>query len=128
MTGLYGRTLQSAPPVLRPLSGFERLFLAVDKINGFNFGLSVGFLGAVAEERWRAAFEQVQRRHPLLRAGINEEDPHLPYFTSCPEIAIPLTFRRRASSSDWQRVMEDDVAEPFELSTGPLLRAAVLED
>jgi hypothetical protein len=114
--------------MLRPLSGFERLFLALDKINGFNFGITVGFSSAIAEGRWRAAFEQVRRRHPLLRAGINEEDLHAPYFTSDADVPIPLVFRRRVSSTDWQRVMEADVAEPFDLSTGPLLRAAVLED
>jgi hypothetical protein len=119
--------LRSAPAILRPLSGLERLFLALDKINGFNFGITVGFSGVIAERRWRAAFEQVQRRHPLLRAGINEEDPHAPYFTSV-DAPIPLVSRRRVSSSDWQRVMEVDVAEPFDLSNGPLLRAAVLED
>ena len=43
--------------MLRPLSGFERLFLALDKINGFNFGITVGFSSAIAEGRWRAAFE-----------------------------------------------------------------------
>jgi hypothetical protein len=128
MTGLSGTPLRSAPAMLRPLSGFERLLLALDKINGFNFGITVGFSGAVAEGRWSAAFEQVQRRHPLLRAGINEEDPHAPYFTSRADVLIPLVFRRRVSSSDWQRVIEEDVAEPFDLSTGPLLRAAVLED
>lgn len=128
MTGLSETPLKSAPAMLRPLSSFERLFLALDKINGFNFGMAVGFSSVIAERRWRAAFEQVQRRHPLLRAGINEEDPHAPYFTSAVETPIPLVFRRRASSSDWQRVMEADVAEPFDLSNGPLLRAAVLED
>ena len=79
MTELSVTPLRSAPAMLRRLSGFERLFLALDKINGFNFGITVGFSGVVAEGRWRAAFEQVKRRHPLLRAGINEEDPHAPY-------------------------------------------------
>jgi hypothetical protein len=94
MAGLSGTPLRSAPAMLRPLSGFERLFLALDKINGFNFGITVGFSGAVAEGRWRAAFEQVQRRHPLLRAGINEEDPHAPYFTSGTDVPIPLVYQQ----------------------------------
>jgi hypothetical protein len=128
MTGLSVAPPRSALAKLRPLSGFERLFLALDKINGFNFGITVGFSSVIAERRWRAAFEQVQRRHPLLRAGINEEDPHAPYFTSAVDVPIPLVFRRRLSSSDWHRVMEADVAEPFDLSNGPLLRATILED
>ena len=114
--------------MLRPLSSFERLFLAFDKINGFNFGIAVSFSSAIPDDRWKAAFEQVQRRHPLLNAGINEEDPHAPYFTSGAGLPVPLAFQHRISSIDWQRVMESDIAEPFDLSTGPLLRAAVLED
>jgi hypothetical protein len=37
----------SAPPrasaTIRPLSGYERLFLAVDIVNGFNFAIAVTF-------------------------------------------------------------------------------------
>jgi hypothetical protein len=127
MTVLSATPLRSTPAMLRPLSSLERLFLAIDKVNGFNFGVAVSFGGAIAEGRWRAAFEQVRRRHPLLNAGINEDDPHAPYFTSA-GLPIPLAFQPRISSTDWQRVMESDVAEPFDLPTGPLLRAAVLED
>jgi hypothetical protein len=128
MTALSATPLTSASAMLRPLSGFERLFLALDKINGFNFGIAVSFSGTIADLRWKTAFEQVQRRHPLLNAGINEEDPHAPYFTSGAGFAIPLAFQRRISPTDWQRVMESDIAEPFDLSKGPLLRAAVLKD
>jgi hypothetical protein len=128
MTTLSATPLTSSPAMLRPLSPYERLFLAIDKINGFNFGIAVSFDSAIADARWRAAFEQVRKRHPLLHAGINEEDPHAPYFTSGADLPIPLAFRPRISSTDWQRVMESDIAGPFDLSTGPFVRAAVLQD
>lgn len=128
MAVLSETPLRSAPAMLRPLSGFERLFLALDKINGFNFGIAVCFGSAIAQARWKRAFEQVQRRHPLLNAGIHDEDPNAPYFSRGGGLPVPLSFQRRVSSADWQRVMEGDIAEPFEMSTGPLLRATVLED
>lgn len=121
MTALSAIPLRSAPAIRRPLSGYERLFLAVDKINGFNFGIAVSFGGAIADVRWKAAFEQVQRRHPLLNAGINEEDPRAPYFASGAGLPIPLAFQLRTSSTAWQRVMESAIAEPFDLSTGPFI-------
>lgn len=129
MTALASATpLTSTPSILRPLSGFERLFLAFDKINGFNFGIAVGFRGVISDVRWKRAFDQVQNRNPLLNAGINEDDPHAPFFVSGAMFAIPLTFQRRISSTEWQRVMESDIAKPFDLASGPLLRAAVLQD
>lgn len=122
----------SAPPDasarVRSLSGFEHLFWAIDKINGFNFGIAVSFAGTMANSRWRDAFAQVQKRHPLLDAAINDNDPFAPYFTRGSGLPIPLTFQLRRSHEDWKRVMESEIAEPFDLSTGPLLRAAVLED
>ena len=114
--------------MLRPLSGFERLFLAFDKINGFNFGIALGFRGAIADIRWERAFDQVRTRHPLLNAGINEDDPHAPCFVSGAGLPIPLAFQRRISSIQWQRVMESDIGNPFDLASGPLLRASVLQD
>jgi hypothetical protein len=128
MTAVSAPSLTSAPAMLRPLSGFERLFLALDKINGFNFGIAVSFSGVIGPDRWRAALEQAQNRHPLLNSGINEDDPHAPYFTRGAGLPIPLAFRRRSSSTGWQQVMESEIAEPFDLSAGPLLRASLLED
>lgn len=128
MTAVSAPSLTSAPAMLRPLSGLERLFLALDKINGFNFGIAISFSGVVAHARWKAAFESVQQRHPLLRAGINEEDPHAPYFTSGAGLPIPIAFQRRNSLTHWQQVMESDIAKPFDLSAGPLLRGAIIED
>jgi len=128
MTTLPVSALPDVRAKLRPLSGFEHLFWALDKINGFNFGMAISFRGTIAHSRWRDAFARVQKRHPFLDVGINEDDPHAPWFARGAGRPIPLTFLRRNSSTDWQRVMESEIAEPFDLSTGPLLRAAILED
>lgn len=122
----------SAPPnisvKLRPLGGFEHLFWAVDKINGFNFGIAISFSGNLEHARWRAAFDKVQQRHPFLDAAINEDDPLAPCFARGAGLPIPLIFQRRTSSTQWQRVMEMEISEPFDLSAGPLVRATLLED
>src|ERR1700683_1356783 len=128
MTAAPVSALRVTAAKLRPLSGFEHLFWALDKINGFNFGMAVSFRGTMGHSRWRDAFARGQKRHPFLNVGINEDDPHVPWFARGTGLPIPLTFLRRNSSTDWQRVMESEIAEPFDLSTGPLLRAAILED
>jgi hypothetical protein len=128
MTALSAPTLQSAPATLRPLSGYERLFWAVEKVNGFNFGIAVTFRGNRAHSQWEDAFAQVQKRHPFLNVAINDDDPQAPHFVYGTGLPIPLAFLRRNSPADWQRAMENEVAEPFDLKSGPLLRADLLED
>lgn len=113
---------------LRPLSVYERLFWAVDKVYGFNFSMAVSFRGTIARARWNAAFAQAQKRHPFLNVSLNQDDPHAPVFMRGEGFPIPLVFQRRTSSTEWQRVMECEVAEPFDLTRAPLLRAVLLED
>jgi len=128
MTTLPVSALPRASATIRALSGYERLFLAVDIVNGFNFAIAVTFSGVIAHSRWRPAFAQLQKRHPLLNAAVNVDDWHAPTFEHGAGDPIPLTFLRRTSVTDWQRVMESEIAEPFDLSVAPLLRAAVVED
>jgi hypothetical protein len=113
---------------LRVLSANERVFLAVDQVTGFNFTIAVSFRGKVTHDRWRAAFAELQKRHPLLNVGINTDDTHAPYFERRAGLPIPVLFEVRSSATDWQRVMEAEFAEPFDYATAPLLRAVVLED
>ena len=128
MTTLPVSAMPGTSAKLRRLSGYEHLFWAVDQINGFNFGIAVSFRGIIPDVRWKAAFDRVQRRHPFLNVAINSDDPHAPFFIPGAGLPVPLVFLRRKSPHDWQRVMESDVAEPFDLSMGPLVRAALLED
>ncbi len=128
MTAVLTSNLPGVQEAVRLLSGYERLFWAVDKINGFNFTVVVSFRATIARSRWSAAFAEAQRKHPFLNASINDDDPHAPYFVRDEGLPIPLTFERRTSSTQWQRVMESEFAEPFDVSTAPLLRAVLLED
>ena len=69
MTAQNAMGPQMHSEALRRLSPLERLFDAIDQTNGFNFSRAVTFRGNVAHSGWVAAFAQVQRRHPFLRAG-----------------------------------------------------------
>jgi hypothetical protein len=113
---------------LRPLSPYERLFWAIDRISGFNFSLAVTFRGTISHPDWIAAFAQARDRHPLLNACIDHDDPHAPVFMRAADLPVPLKFRRRSSPTEWQRVVEAEQAKPFDSSAGPFLRATLLED
>ncbi len=128
MTTLHASSLPRVQETVRPLSAYEHLFWAVDKINGFNFSIVVTLRGRVARDAWRAAFAEVQKRHPFLDVCVNQDDELAPYFIRGEGLPIPLAFEPRRTRTHWQRTMEREVAEPFDQSAAPLLRAVVLED
>lgn len=112
---------------LRPLAAFEHLSAHWDAVLGFNFSVTFTFQGTVAHDRWQHALHALQKRHPLLRAGIQMDGEQGPVFVDAPHRPIEIRFARRSSASDWQRVMEAEFNKVFDLE-GPLLRANVLED
>jgi hypothetical protein len=118
----------AAQVTLRPLSPFERLFWAFEQVNGFNFSIALTFKGTVERTRWNSAFGAVQKRHPMLQASLNLDDPNRPVLVRAANRPIPVEFRRRSFAGDWQRVMEQGYMKPFDVATGPFLRAVVLED
>lgn len=119
---------REATETVRPLGGYEWLFWSCDTVSAFNFCVAVCFRGTIAHRLWSAAFAQVQAKHPFLNVAVNHDDPHAPVFTRGQGLPIPVAFQRRTSSTQWLRVMEQEVAEPFDQATAPLLRAVLLED
>jgi len=104
----------------------ERLFDAIYDTNGFNFAIAVSFSGKIERPRWAAAFAQLQQRHPFLNAHINHEDEHAPFLHRAENPPIPLTFEVKTSPTQWERVIEAHIEEPF--GAAPLVRATLLED
>jgi hypothetical protein len=113
---------------VRPLGGYEQLFWACDTVSPFNFCVAVCFRGVLAHSHWTAAFAHMQAKHPFLNVAVNHDDPHAPVFTRGKGLPIPVRFQGRISYTQWLRVMEQEIAEPFDQATAPLLRAVLLED
>ncbi len=114
--------------VLRLLSPFERCFDAIDQTNGFNFSVGVSFRGTLERLRWTAAFAETQHKHPFLNAGLNRLDALATRAERVEGSAIPVTFARRTTPTEWQRVMEEQADATFAGDAAPLLRANFLED
>ncbi len=77
-------------------------------------------------ERLAAALAVVQRRHPLLGVRIVERAGR---FWFEPEGAppIPLRVLERKAEESWVGIAEDELNEPLDAATGPLLRCTYLE-
>lgn len=114
--------------LVRPLGPHERFFWTYDKVKLFNFSVVVSFTGTMETAQWKSALAQIQKKHPLLNVSINGDDPHAPTFMRAPGLPIPFTVEPRTSSTQWQRVVEREISEPFAASTAPLLRADLLQD
>jgi len=79
--------------------------------------------GPIKEENLRAALSEIQRKHPLLRVVIREDEHGKPYFVSNTQIAaIPLSIIERFSDDDWITTSEAEWENHFDVKKGPLAR------
>ncbi len=95
MTASHALPTQLVDKTLRPLSPCERLFWAIDRVNGLNFSVCATLSGTIAQVLWIAAFAEVQKRHPFLNTSLNLDDPHAPIFMRATNLPVPLAFRPR---------------------------------
>ena len=65
------------------------------------------------EERWREAFQEVQRCHPMLRVSIEKRCGERPYFYEVPDRPIPLTFYKWDTSVNLESFAEGEILKSF---------------
>ncbi|HEX6340862.1 amino acid adenylation domain-containing protein, partial [Umezawaea sp.] len=70
----------------------------------------------------RAALHATAGRHETLRTSLREVDEEVVQVVS-PDPAVPMT---EVSTPDWSGVVAAESARPFDLATGPLVRAVVV--
>lgn len=105
----------------RKMLFFER-FMYVDGRTPVNCLITARIRGNISAENLRLALEKVQWKHPLLRAGVVEEQRR-PYFVfSTKPRKIPVRVIERRSDEDWQDVTALEWKTPFDMSSGPMLR------
>jgi hypothetical protein len=110
----------------RPLGGPEKLFLVLDQLASKSFALVVTVEGELPTSTLRLALDAVQQRHPQLSAGI-KMDAELVFWLDNEVVhPIPLKVLETSAPSDWKKVVEEEIAQPFELENGPLLRLVQL--
>jgi hypothetical protein len=120
------RPLELLPgDLLRPLGAFEELFCLFDQHFPTNGAFAAQITGDTIVQQWRDALDAVQERHPLLSACIDTTFNRVPHFRRATGQRIPL---RVATSPNvrWQRVIAEEVTEPFTPDQAPLFRAVLL--
>ncbi|MFG3691061.1 amino acid adenylation domain-containing protein [Micromonospora sp. NPDC047740] len=88
--------------------------------------LVLDLAGALAVETLRDAISEVVRRHQVLRTVLPERDGEPVQVVLPPApVDLPLVDITGADEAEQDRRLADDLRRPFDLATGPLLRATV---
>src|SRR3954466_7100179 len=84
--------------------------------------------GRITEQQLKTALAGIQRKHPLLRVVIREDEKGRPYFVSNIRIPeIPVQIVERVSDNDWVAASEAEWEYRFDVQAGPLARVLWLK-
>lgn len=83
--------------------------------------------GHINIDELSVALIKVQKKHPLTRSKIQFDENDIAWFTDEGVGPIPVREYRRQSGNDWMNTLQLDYREPFNFSTGPLLRVIVVQ-
>ncbi|MFM0123848.1 condensation domain-containing protein [Paraburkholderia sp. RL18-101-BIB-B] len=110
----------------------EHIFGLLNRSAGNQIVLAAEIEGETTLRAWRQALDALQRRHPLLSTAITLSSNGLPYFEVPSVQEIPLRFAadamwvERAIATEWlDSQMADELAEPFDTESAPLIRAVL---
>ncbi|MBN1335057.1 MAG: hypothetical protein JXB39_03755 [Deltaproteobacteria bacterium] len=108
----------------RPLGCFERAQLLTAEAAAYNAVVVLRLEPLPSPSALTSALQEVQARHPLLRAAIDRRKG-TPWFAPSSH-PIPLEVQIRRSDDDWLDTVERELARGFDRAQGPLLRASCL--
>jgi hypothetical protein len=117
----------SGASLIRRLSWTERLFWLLDQNSPRHFVMAAQVDGHTSVDQWRAALDAVQRRHPLLSAGIEVGDDGNPHFYRVAAAPIPLRVLRGGMLGyELEAELAFELGLPFDPRRAPLMRAVLL--
>ena len=126
----------TAAPALLPLTEPQaEVWAAVQMGNdascAYNQCFSLILRGPLSAESMESALRQVVNRHDALRVTIDANGEHQKIAASS-QIDLPLLdvshLSLEAKAAEIERVLEAETTRPFELASGPLLRAALVRE
>lgn len=128
LTRVSSKTPNTNLPMKRPLILGERI-MYVDAATPLNCVFTVKLWGAITCEQIRVALSTLQRKHPLLRASMVEDERGRPHFVVGEETSpIPVRKVVRTSGSQWKTESEVEWKTPFNINTEPLARVVWIRD
>jgi hypothetical protein len=105
--------------VLRELDPAERYYWLLSRLSATNIVAIAELDRVLPRDALVFGLASVQRRHPLLRASIEEADGQLVFVETAAN--IPVT-HISAQGSEWIATLESELDTPFEPSPAPLVR------
>lgn len=110
----------------RLIGGVEKLFLVLNRIAPKTFAMSAELDGIPSVDQLRQFARVIQQRHPNLGARvIVDEDQN---YSFCYDDSRPLEVEviDDPDPTSWKRLVEIEIAKPFDLFVGPLFRFFML--
>lgn len=111
---------------VRALGSTEHLFWLLDQNRPTHFAMVAEIDRRFSPDAWHAAFQALQRRHPLLSTRIATDAQQHSGFYRVADAAVPLRALEQDPAS-WQAEAAREIATRFDWSAAPLLRATLLQ-
>jgi hypothetical protein len=112
--------------MLRALGSLEKRFWLLDQSTATHSVLAAEIEGRTAAEDWRQAFDIVQDQHPFCTAFTKPCEGSRFASVRNASTSIPLRILAHRDPSDWTKVVEGELATPFDTSAASPLRAVLL--
>ena len=109
----------------RNLGTFERALLISDSYSPFNIACVLHLEGSLPGQILEQALRLLQARHPLLRSRIDQAGGR-PCFTEIIGKDIPLQVIERQAEDQWMDIVERELNQRFDITSGPLTRCHYL--
>ena len=117
--------MPTAEPAIFPLASAQERLWIVEQLNpgtaAYHIPLVLRLRGVLDREALRRALQRVVDRHEALRTGVQEIDGRAVQVVR-PSVELPLP-ESEVDEEQLERILADDAARPFDLATGPLVRA-----
>ncbi|MGB8954343.1 MAG: amino acid adenylation domain-containing protein, partial [Tumebacillaceae bacterium] len=98
----------------------------------YNIPTGVKFKGSLDDQALKQCFQEIVRRHEVLRTSFRLED-NQPIQSIVPEMQVPLVkidlrfMPESELQAEFIRLSQEEAVKPFDLSEGPLLRTTLLQ-
>ncbi|MBD2056442.1 hypothetical protein H6F88_10520 [Oculatella sp. FACHB-28] len=110
----------------RELGAFEHLYWLYNQFCPLDFATVAKLEGQFSVNQLRAALQQVQQRHPMLRVRIETDAMGYPKFVET-DAEIPMRQVARVEDQQWQQEVAGELSRSLDWQTEPLLRVVLLQ-
>jgi NRPS condensation-like uncharacterized protein len=109
----------------RPLGAMEKFFYLLNQNHPNHFAITGKVTGSTRVDQWQNGLDLVARHSPLVWSRIGRDSDGIPEFRSSPHGSVPLKVISY-DESRWTDEVAAQLAQPFDETKPPLLRATLL--